>query len=374
MNILFIRNAGYFHSGDLKKFSDALTPLGHKLYFITRERTTNNNIKVEFISQDNTNIFTIEIEESKKNFFSSISSTLKFIYHSIKVGKKIIKEQKIDVIHAFDLDAGIVGKYLCNRYKIPYNYHILDFYIDSRSVPTKFIKKIVKKLEFKIINSAKDTIICTEERVNQIEGSRPQRLHIIQNIPNIPNLEKYLTCGFKVAGKLKIYYIGTLSNQRFIFEALNVIEKLDFCEFVIAGRGKYSAEIEERVKSIDNAKFLGEIKYEETFMYYSRAHLILACYNPRIPNHRYSAPNKIYESIALGVPIIIAKDTGNDNFVLENGIGYVINYSETDFIEILAYINENRKNLIEKHHNAKIAYQKYNWKVVELKIQELYQN
>ena len=50
-------------------------------------------------------------------------------------------------------------------------------------------------------------------------------------------------------------------------------------------------------------------------------------YDPNVPNHRYSAPNKFYEALALGKPIVVAKGTGIDVEVERLGVGIAETFS-----------------------------------------------
>ena len=52
------------------------------------------------------------------------------------------------------------------------------------------------------------------------------------------------------------------------------------------------------------------IDYESALELYAKCDLMFALYDPAIPNHRYSAPNKVYEAMLLGKPIIVAEGTG----------------------------------------------------------------
>ena len=52
----------------------------------------------------------------------------------------------------------------------------------------------------------------------------------------------------------------------------------------------------------------GKLQYSQTLALESQCDIRVATYDPSIRNHKYSAPNKFYESLMLGKPIIMAKD------------------------------------------------------------------
>ena len=102
---------------------------------------------------------------------------------------------------------------------------------------------------------------------------------------------------------------------------------------------------------------------------------MFATYDPDIKNHKYSAPNKVYEAMALGKPIIVCKDTGIDKLVIENNTGCAIEYNAESFIEGIKLLVLNEENLEKIKINAQRLYnEQYSWKSMELKLLEIYEN
>ena len=85
---------------------------------------------------------------------------------------------------------------------------------------------------------------------------------------------------------------------------------------------------------------------------------MLAIYDPTVDNHRFAAPNKFYESLMLGKPVIMAHGTGMSEVVEENAIGELIEFSQDGFIDGL---------------NRLIA-RKDEWPMIGKRMQEIYRN
>src|SRR5699024_9136543 len=118
-----------------------------------------------------------EMGKGIKNVFNLLLYQIIVFLHLFK------NRKKIDIIHAFDLDAGlptVLIKLMLNKKVV---YHIADFYVDSRTGIPNILKKYVKKLEYYIISKSEVTIICIEERKNQIKNSNPNKLYVIHNSP-----------------------------------------------------------------------------------------------------------------------------------------------------------------------------------------------
>ena len=53
-----------------------------------------------------------------------------------------------------------------------------------------------------------------------------------------------------------------------------------------------------------------------------------ALQNPSVPNNRYSAPNKFYESLMLGKPLVMVRNGSVYKEIEKNGIGETIDASD----------------------------------------------
>lgn len=237
-----------------------------------------------------------------KNF-----TTLKSYMDSLKSWMKD-NVDKFDAIHAFDLDTGLVAKKIAKSYNKHLVYHIADFYVDSRAKIPGPLKFIIRSMEYSIINYADNTIICTEERKDQIAGSRPRKLTVVHNTPSIDfDVSSYIDQSMDPDHKLTLAYIGVLSKRRFIDQAVDCMMGMKDSQMILAGGGDLVDFVKERAEKTDNIKYKGKVDYEDTFDIYSKSDLMFAVYNPQIMNHKYSAANKIYEAMLLKKPIIVAR-------------------------------------------------------------------
>jgi hypothetical protein len=119
-----------------------------------------------------------------------------------------------DIIHACDFDTAFIASLAAGRFKKKFVYDIFDYYIDAFNVPG-FLKKTIEKMDHRIINTADGVIICTEQRKEQIKGTRPRRLVVIHNAPAGLKEIKKLALD---ESKIKIVYVGVLIEGRFIEE------------------------------------------------------------------------------------------------------------------------------------------------------------
>lgn len=376
LKVCIIRNATLEKNASMYRVIDSLNE-NHSLNIISRNRDEKKRplVSKEKFNYNESFMYNYVINlRAKRN--SGIRNIVNLLIYQIILFVTLVKNRKqIDVIHSFDLDTGWVVRLFSSIYKVKYVYHIADFYVDSRGIPLR-LKKTVKKLEWKIINKSEATIICTEERREQISGSNPNKVFVIHNSPSLTGeyLNDFNDNIPSLKSSLRICYIGTLSKNRFIKQLIDIVEKNQDIDLNIGGYGELSSFVEQKSQMSSNINYLGQVDYTDTFKHYSRCDLMLAIYDPDVPNHRYCAPNKIYEAMYLGKPIVVARNTGLNNIIEDNNIGYLINYNKIEFEDLIKKVIKNKEELNEKATNSLKEYPEYSWAKMKFKIETIYKN
>ena len=278
---------------------------------------------------------------------------------------KLIKDnRKYSLLHACDFDCGFISNLVTILFNKKLVYDIYDYYTDSRPMPKK-VEKIVSGLENGIINNADLTIICGEWRKDQIKNANPKKLMVIHNTPDIKYIKNDSIIKSK-SKKIKLCYVGILQDSRLIMEVLDEIKGNSKYELHIGGFGKYETDIKNVSSKYDNIYYYGSLKYEDVLTLERDSDILFATYDPSIKNHKYSAPNKVYEAMALCKPIIVCKNTGIDTMVVKNNLGISVKYDGKDFIKGLDQLCS-EKGLIKKMgKNAnKLYLEKYSWDIME---------
>ena len=323
------------------------------------------NLEDIVIKEDN-NYAKIDMFDLKSNYgdgFKNIFKLLKFEFWLYRKLKNYINQY--DIIHACDFETAYVASKIAKKYNKKFIYDIYDYYVDCHNL--KFMSKLVEKVDIKVINSADCVLLCTEQRKEQIKKSNPKKVEIIHNTPIIK--ETYTNKEF-TKEKIKVCYVGILQDDRLLCEIGENISKNPNVEFHIGGFGKYEKYFEDLSKKYSNVKFYGQMKYDDVLNLESKCDILFATYNPKIPNHKYSAPNKVYEAMALGKPIIVCNKTGVDHLVKKENIGFVIEYNADNFFKCLANLDNLKYDIISKK-TKKLYKEKYSWDVMENKILKL---
>lgn len=298
-----------------------------------------NNIKYKILGWDRKNKNIVR----DNTIFCRVNAGYKLGYKGIKyrikwnifILKYLIKNHKeYDIIHACDFDT-IVPSLIMKLFKKYVIFDIFDWFSDEVKTGKKVIDLAINILE-KISTKISDlTIICEEERLNQIK-IMPKNYIVVPNIPNI-DLNKITFDDSTKKSKIKVSYVGGLYPDRGINELLEVISNLKNIELNIAGFG--NQVIENNVKNFsekyDNIIYYGKVDYEKAINIMSKSDFIYAMYYKYNKNNIYAAPNKFYEAIFLQKPIITTTGTLVGDKVKKYKTGYVIEEGEENLLNLL---------------------------------------
>lgn len=367
VNVCIIRSNPVNPDSRVEKEAKSLKNEGYNVQILAWDREANYKAKKNVIKLNGVEIPITRIG-CKASYGDGMKNIVPYLKFQLSMRLWLKKNSKnIDVVHACDFDTAFFSIGVAKAKKKIFIFDIFDFIC---SKPVNYIQKIIRMLQIQIINHADGTIICTEDRINQIKGSRPKKIAIVHNSPedrNIINQEKK-------SGKLvTVVYVGILQDYRLLKEITEVIKNKPGISFVVAGFGKYEKFFIEASEKYDNIHFLGKISYAETIALEAKADIMLAVYDPKIDNHVYAAPNKFYESLMLGKPVIMVKNTGMSSFIESENIGQLIDYSKEGFEEGLDILIERKDEWESMSNRMKNLYQKkFSWNIMEQRLFQLY--
>jgi glycosyltransferase involved in cell wall biosynthesis len=284
-----------------------------------------------------------------------------------------------DLIHACDFDTVLPALLCRSMFGKRVIYDIFDFYADHlRATPTR-LKRLIRALDLRLIGWADALILVDDARWTQIEGAHPRRSAVIYNSPAdvYPALQAadwQSDVPPPSGSRLRLAYIGLLQMERGLFELLAVLQKHPEWSLDLAGFGGDEAAIQEKCAALPNVRWLGRVPYDRALQLSYAADALIATYDPAIPNHRYSSPNKVFEAMMLGKPIIVADQTNMDSTISSAECGLVVPYGDVPALEAalarLANDPALRRRLGE---NARCAYEaSYSWPIMQSRLLALY--
>lgn len=345
---------------DMRVYREAKA-LANKGYIVTIHCLDRNCNLIQKETLDKINIKRYRVGKIKSGNIISVGIGLFKFYNQVQ--KKILQENKrnkIDIVHCHDFDTMKVGIYLKKRLKIKLVYDIHDLY-ESFLENNKILQKIIRNIDIMYCKKADHLIIVNDEFKNkkQIKGKRTTT---IMNTPEETKIEIRPI-------KSDYFYAGNLTqarNMEFIFEANKKLKH----KIIIAGEGPLLRQYKQKYENEYNL-FLGKISTEEVELKTSETKIIIAPYDPKYPNNKLATPNKLFEAMKYGKPVLVSKNTVMAKIVEKEKCGETFTYgSKKEFIEKTNKINENYKQYSKK--SKELFSTKYSWNIMEARLLDMY--
>lgn len=366
-SILIIRSNSLAPDPRVEKIASALAEAGYSVRALGWDRTG------DFLARENRDGYLIERILSKASNRHGLANLPQLLGWQVRLTGWLLKHHReFGAIHACDFDT-LVPALLCKRlYHQQVVYDIFDFYADMLRATPSWLANLIRKADLKAIGAADAVILADKSRVEQIHGSHPKRLEVIYNSPPEGLVERKRA--FTQAGKLRIAYIGNLQRERGLFELLTVMAKYPDWHLDLGGFGPEEAQVRQQAARIPNITWYGMVPYAEVLRISADADTLLATYSPAVPNNRYSSPNKVFEAMLLGRPIVVARGTNADRLVEEAQCGLVVEYGSIESLEqALWSLASNPAYREELGQNGRKTYEDtYSWACMSQRLKNLY--
>jgi glycosyltransferase involved in cell wall biosynthesis len=125
------------------------------------------------------------------------------------------------------------------------------------------------------------------------------------------------------ADDLVIWFVGSFGRTYDLVPALTVARRFHAegrkVRFVLSGEGEMRAQWEVLARGLDNVTFTGWLGEEELTQIAAVAAVGLLAYRSGAPQ---GLPNKLFECLSLGIPVVSSLDGECRSFVESHGIGY----------------------------------------------------
>ena len=299
----------------------------------------------------------------------NVAGILKF--NKFLIGKLYKNRKDYKVIHACDFDTilpALLFKLFWGKTVV---YDIFDWFVDSRHFKNKILKHAILFIEKIALWLSDAVIICDEERKTQLNYI-PKRLWVLPNIPSFQGESSEGSSSYEmVDGKIKLSYVGTMPADRGIDKLLECVKNNPALELDIAGFGIMGSLVKEYSENCSNIHFYGTVPYEKGIQIMSNSDIIMAIYEKTVLNNVYAAPNKYYEGLYLGKPILTTEGTLVGNHTQKNETGFVIGESQEDIDNFF-----HQKDLVSRiklyGQNAKKLWKEKYCNYVEIFMEQIY--
>lgn len=362
--ILFIRSARVDTDSRLQKYIAAIleSDLEYEVLFWNRG--------LEPVVNNAENVFEYHKSAGHGRRFKNAISILMW---NFKIFLEIYSRRRsLGAVHAVDLDTGFASVFACRIFGVPMIYDIYDCYSDSRALKGQ-LKIISDALERLIVRLASLVLIADEARLQQ-HGfvNVPANLMVIENIPR-KDIAISRWTALPKSTLLRLGYVGNLeANNRGLEDIIALVREQSSLELVIAGLGALSRQVEIASKNCPRIHFLGSVSHDVGMSMLQTCDLILGLYYLTVPNHKFASPNKYYEHLMLGRPLLTSKGTPPGFKVSDLKTGWAVSDGKDSLLDFFSRRESLKIQFIERGKAGKRVWNRRYSKYYETQILGLY--
>ena len=294
-----------------------------------------------------------------------------FLRIILTYNKENIKSVNCHVLSVLPL--GIFFKIFKNS-KVIYDTHELETETEQISKARKLILKIVER---RLINHVDGVIVVSDSIADWYKtGYKLKQVDIVRNIPykqdnDLPQ-SKILKDKFNIRDNEMLFiFQGVLSKYRGVDILLNVFSRLDAQRnIVFMGYGPMQPIIKTYEERHPNIHFQPAVSQSEVAKYTSSADVGLSILENTCLSIYYSLPNKLFEYIVSGLPVIISDLPEMAKIVDDNDIGWKVPVDEESIIKLIKGISLH--DIAQKKRNVLNCRDQFNWETEEKVLKAAY--
>jgi len=284
-----------------------------------------------------------------------------------------------DVIQPQNLDNLIIVWILSKIKKYHIVYDLADCYAEGYLSGISYtIEKALLKIERKLVTKADIIILVNPMQLKQLSLKPNNKFVVVYNSPEeygSQNMRHDDDDYYNISNVFSIFYGGILTSDRGINYFPEVVGGIEGVVLIIAGFGELEGQVKRMAINDDDLCFLGKVTHEKILYYTNISDCIVALYDPRNPNNKYASPNKLFEAMLFGKPIIVSRGTFMADVVSKEKCGLVVTYgNKNELKKAIITLRKNSALARQLGKNGRNAYlNKYSWNIAKEKLLKRYE-
>jgi glycosyltransferase involved in cell wall biosynthesis len=285
---------------------------------------------------------------------------------------------KVDVLVANDLDT-LPANYLASRIKQkPLVYDSHEYFTEvPELIGRPIIKAIWTWLEKRLVPKVNAAYTVCDSIAEIYHDLYKVDFKVVRNLPvysEVGSISPEVT--EKSDSSKIILYQGALNLGRGIEAAIRSMQYIDGAELWLAGDGDLTVQLKQLVEELrleSKVKFLGRLPISKMGEITRRADLGISLEEDLGLNYRFALPNKLFDYIQAGVPVLVSNLPEMKRIVEHYRIGAIADtHQRKDLAEkIKSVLFDSEQNAIWKE-NLKLAAKELCWENEEAQLQEIY--
>lgn len=289
--------------------------------------------------------------------------------------------KKADIYHSNDLDT-LLPNYLVSKIKQkPLIYDSHEYFLGVPEIQGRFAKKIWGIIESSIFPKLKYIITVNNSIAELYKIDYKKELYVVRNLPLKQIVKKNKTrkdLNMPSNKKIVILQGAGINVDRGAEELLEAISMSDKFMLYIVGTGDVIESLKERSKNNDlknKVVFVDRVPYEEMLQYTMNSDIGVTLDKDTNINYKFSLPNKVFDYMKSGVPILASNLKEVSNIITTYNVGLIIeNHKPKTILKGLNKILQDEHNVKKFSKNGLKYSQELNWEKEVEKIKNIYYN
>ncbi|MBN2200621.1 glycosyltransferase family 4 protein [bacterium] len=285
---------------------------------------------------------------------------------------QMLSRQRFDIMYCNDLETLPVGV-LLKRFRGVRLVYVSDELNTEVTDLNSLSRGIWKVVETFCIRSA-DAVFTVNESISVWLGDqyRIPRPEILYNVPyrRRSRGKRNLRRMFGIPGNHTVLlYQGSMHPSRGVPTLLRIMPRIPDASLIVIGDQRQFTELVRRTHTAvpENVHVIDFVPYPELPSYTAGADIGLYLLENSCLNYYYSLPNKLFEFLAAGLPVVLSDFPEHRRIVAGYRCGILVNEkSDGDIVRAIRRLMQDRRTYLEMSRNARrITQETFNWETQE---------
>lgn len=282
---------------------------------------------------------------------------------------------KYSLVQSNDLDTLLAARLASFLKRKPLIYDSHELFTEvPELIHRPKVKKVWLWLEKRLVPGIKHCSTVSKGVANELNVRYGSKFEVIRNLP----FSKNLANDYNPKGRVLIYQ-GALNVGRGLERLIKAMHYVSDATLQIVGSGDIADKLVSLTQkyNVENVvSFYGRLPFEELHSLTSKATIGISLEEDMGLNYRFALPNKLFDYIQAGLPVMVSDLPEMKRVVDEHNVGVAVS-GDSNAYALAIQINkmlDNIKNLEKWHLNAMDASKVLTWEQEKSKLISLFDN
>lgn len=243
----------------------------------------------------------------------------------------LVRRLRPEVIHANDWNTLFLGATSTHRRRCIYDMHELFQDLDYLNFPRP-VNRAIAAIDRAGLRRA-DAVICVSNPIaDELRGLTTRPVYVVRNVPDATSIDGRADEGVVAKlqdGRKHLVFLGGLQAQKGALEMASLLAALpdEFaldCFSAITEKNRFFLDEVARLGVADRVTVHPYLKPEAFAPTLRHAWAGLSFFKATSRIYDYALPNKIFEYLLCGIPVIVSSSRAQAELVEQTGLGLVI--------------------------------------------------